>query len=148
VTSPSLVTGPGPLDHVGVAVRSIAEALPFYRDVLGLACGPVEELPHMGLRVVKIPLGDTRIELVEPVQAGTAIDRFLSTRGPGLHHVCFRVADVAAAGAALAGRGYRALSEAPQRGADGALVLFLHPKQTHGVLVELSQPAGEAHGGP
>ena len=133
-------TGIGPLDHIGIAVESIDATLPFWRDALGLPAAEPEELPHMGLRVVKIPVGDSRVELVEPLRAGTAIARFLAKRGPGIHHLCFRVDDVVAVGARLAAGGYRPLTDAPHAGADGCQVLFLHPKDTHGVLIELSQP--------
>ncbi len=140
--SPAPEWGVGPLDHVGIAVRSLAEALPFWTGVLGLRAELPEELPHMGLRVVKIPVGPARVELLETTRPGTPIARFVETKGPGLHHVCFRVTDVAWAGRYLASRGYKPLTDEPQRGAGGALVLFLHPKAGHGVLVELSQPAG------
>lgn len=136
--------GIGPLDHIGVAVPDIEAALPFWRDVLRLPVAPPEDLPHLGLRIAKIRIGEGRLELVQPLRPDTAIAGFLAKRGPGLHHVCFRVADVAAAGARLAAQGYRALSAAPERGADGCLVLFFHPKQTGGVLVELSQPPAGA----
>jgi methylmalonyl-CoA/ethylmalonyl-CoA epimerase len=132
--------GIGPLDHIGVVVPDVEAALPFWRDVLRLPVHPAEDLPHMGLRVAKVTIGESRLELVQPLEPGTAIAGFLQKRGPGLHHVCFRVADVAAAGRRLAAQGYRPLTDAPQPGADGCLVLFLHPKQTGGVLVELSQP--------
>ena len=93
----------------------------------------------MGLRVVKITIGDSRLELVQPIRDDTAIARFLAKRGPGLHHLCFRVADIDAAGPRLISQGYTPLTDQPQDGADGCRVLFLHPKQTAGVLIELSQ---------
>ncbi|MCI0343785.1 MAG: methylmalonyl-CoA epimerase [Planctomycetales bacterium] len=133
--------GVGPLDHIGIAVRSLAEALPFWTQVLGLPAEPPEDLPHMGLRVVKIRVGEARIELLETTRPGTPIAKFVEARGPGLHHVCFRVTDVAWAGRYLASLGHKPLTDEPQVGAGGALVLFLHPRAGHGVLVELSQPA-------
>ena len=131
--------GLGPLDHIGVAVRSIEEALPFWSHAMALEAHAPEELPGMGLRVQKIVVGDAKVELIEPTRDGTAIAKFLQKRGPGLHHLCFRVLDIDAAAARMVQEGYRALSDGPQDGADGCRVLFLHPKDTGGVLVELSQ---------
>jgi methylmalonyl-CoA epimerase len=131
--------GIGPLDHIGVAVHSIEAALPFWSQGLALETHAPEELPAMGLRVQKVVVGGAKVELIEPTRDGTAIAKFLETRGPGLHHLCFRVLDIDAAAARMVQEGYRALSEAPQDGADGCRVLFLHPADTGGVLVELSQ---------
>ena len=135
--------GIGPLDHIGVAVTAIADVLPFYRDVLQLPVEEPEELPHMGLRVVKITVGESRLELIEPTRDDTPIAGFLAKRGPGIHHVCFRVTDIDAAGQRLAEEGYRPLTDEPQDGADGCRVLFLHPRLTGGVLIELSQPPSD-----
>ena len=111
--------GIGPLDHIGVAVPDIDAALPFYRDVLQLPVHPAEDLPHMGLRVVKIDLGGSRLELVQPLRSDTAIAGFLARRGPGLHHICLRVADIDDAGRRCATRDARSTARtspaAPRR---------------------------------
>lgn len=134
------------LDHIGIAVESLAEGAEFYQ-ALGLDLDGVEEVQEQGVKVGFLPVGDTRIELLEPIGEGSPIAKHLERRGPGLHHVCLRVADVRDAMAALAERGYRLLSDEPQAGAHGCLVCFVHPKSTGGVLLELSQPVPESHGG-
>ena len=134
------------LDHIGVAVESLAEGVELYR-ALGLELEGVEEVPEQGVRVGFLPVGgDARIELLEPTGPTSPIARHLERRGPGLHHVCLRVDDIRAAMAALAERGDRLLSDEPQAGAHGCLVCFVHPKSTGGVLLELSQPAAGRHG--
>lgn len=126
------------LDHIGIAVRSLEAALPVYRDGLGLAPQAPEEVAGMGVRVVKLPVGDATLELIE----GTAgddgtIERFIARRGEGIHHIALRVDDVLEATRQLAERGYSPVYEAPRAGADGHRVNFLRPAQTHGVLIEL-----------
>ena len=128
------------LDHLGIAVDSIDERLGIY-EALGLEVEGTEEVIEQGVRVAFLPVGDSRIELLEPIDASSPIARHLERRGPGLHHICLRVPDIRAAMAELTARGYRLLSEEPQRGAHDCLVCFVHPKSTGGVLLELSQPA-------
>jgi methylmalonyl-CoA epimerase len=128
------------LDHVGIAVRSIAESVSFY-EALGLELTGTEDVPEQGVKVGFLPLGETRLELLEPLGNEGPVARHLDRRGPGLHHVCVRVGDIRAAMARLAAADYRLLSEEPQLGAHGCLVCFVHPKDAEGVLVELSQPA-------
>ena len=128
------------LDHLGIAVESIEERLDFYQ-ALGLQVEGTEEVAEQGVNVAFLPVGDSRIELLEPTGPSSPIARFLEKRGPGLHHVCLRVPDIRAAMAELSGRGYRLLSDEPQRGAHNCLVCFVHPKSAGGVLLELSQPA-------
>jgi methylmalonyl-CoA/ethylmalonyl-CoA epimerase len=129
------------LDHIGIAVESLAEGVGLYR-ALGLELEGVEEVSEQGVKVGFLPLGDTRIELLEPTGPTSPIARHLERRGPGLHHVCVRVDDIRAAMAGLAEHGYRLLSDEPQAGAHGCLVCFVHPKSAGGVLIELSQPGG------
>lgn len=136
-------TGRPDLDHIGVAVVSIAEAMGLY-DALGLALEGDEVVPGQGVRVGFVPVGGTRIELLEPTDPESPIARHLDRRGPGLHHICFSVPDIRAAMARLAAAGYRLLSDQPEPGAHGCLVCFVHPKTAGGVLIELSQPPAEA----
>jgi methylmalonyl-CoA/ethylmalonyl-CoA epimerase len=134
------------LDHLGIAVESLADGVRFY-EALGLELEGVEEVADQGVRVGFLEVGDARLELLEPTGDGSPIARHLERRGPGLHHVCLRVDDIRAAMAALRKQGYQLLSDEPQAGAHGCLVCFVHPKSTGGVLLELSQPNGSDHAG-
>jgi methylmalonyl-CoA/ethylmalonyl-CoA epimerase len=133
------VQPPSRIDHLGIAVRSIEEASGFYRDVLGLKCSGTEEVPGQKVRVAFFPIGDTRIELLEPTADDSPIARFLEQRGPGLHHIAYRVDDLSATLAALRKAGVRLIDEAPRDGAHGMKIAFVHPKATGGVLTELCQ---------
>jgi methylmalonyl-CoA/ethylmalonyl-CoA epimerase len=123
--------------HIGIAVESIEGALPFYRDVLGLIPGPPETAD--GARIVSLPFGDSDVELLEPQSAESPIAKFLARRGPGIHHVCYRVADLDAALAACRAAGYRLVDETPRIGAGGHRIAFIHPKSTAGILIELTE---------
>ena len=125
------------LAHVGVAVTSLAEALPFYRDVLGLVPGGPESAD--GANIVSLRFGDVDVELLEPVDPASPIARFLARRGPGIHHICYRVPDLDAALARCRAAGYRLIDETPRRGAGGRRIAFLHPKATNGILLELTE---------
>lgn len=129
------------LDHIGIAVRDLAAALAFYRDALGLEVEGTEEVGSQGVRVHFLPAGGPRLELLEAAAEASPVARFLASRGPGLHHLTFRVDDLHAALAELKARGVRLVDEAPRPGAEGALVAFIHPSSAHGVLVELKQAA-------
>ena len=137
------MTDPTVLDHIGIAVDSIDERIEFYK-ALGLEVEGYDEVPEQGVRVAFLPVGDSRLELLEPTGPNTPIARHLERRGPGLHHVCLRVPDIRAAMVRLADQGHTLLSEEPQLGAHGCLVCFVHPKSTGGVLLELSQAVWEA----
>lgn len=126
------------LDHIGIAVASIAEALGVYR-ALGINESGRETVASQGVVTAFLPLGDTRLELLEPTGADSPVAKFLSKRGPGVHHVCFAVSDLEDALAALAARGFRLVHETPVPGAGGRRVAFLHPSAGHGVLIELSE---------
>jgi len=129
--------GPGALHHVSVVVPSIADSLPFYRDTLRMRPGPVHEIADQRVRVVFLTAPNTRIELIEPLDAESGVARFLAERGkPTLHHLCFVVDDLLATLAALAQRGVELIDREPRRGAEGD-VAFLHPRASGGVLVEL-----------
>ena len=130
---------PSRVDHLGLAVESLEEASRLYRDVLGLAAGPVEEIATQKVRVAMFEMGQVRIELLEPTAADSPIAKFLAKRGPGLHHVAYLVADLPATLAALKSAGVRLIDEAPRAGAHGMLIAFAHPKSTGGVLTEFCQ---------
>lgn len=129
------------IDHLGIAVRDLPQALAFYRDALGLHVEPPEEVASQRVRAHFLPLGPSSIELLEATSPDSPIARFIEKRGPGIHHVTLRVEDIHAAIAQLQARGVRLIDEAARPGAEGALVAFVHPASTHGVLVELKQPA-------
>jgi methylmalonyl-CoA/ethylmalonyl-CoA epimerase len=128
------------IDHLGVAVASIDEALGVY-EALGLAASHREEVPGQKVATAFLPVGESRIELLEPTAADSPIAKFLDRRGPGIHHVCFAVDDLEAALADLSARGFRLIHEKPVPGADGKRVAFLHPEAGGGVLIELSEGA-------
>ena len=124
--------------HLGIAVERIDQALPFYRDVLGLTPHhPPEEKD--GATIISIPFGDADVELLEPKTADGPIAKFLAKRGPGIHHVCYRVDDLDHALARCRAAGYRVVDAEPRIGAGGKRIAFLHPKSTSGILVELTE---------
>ena len=133
------------VDHIAIAVPSVEEAARFYEEVLGLKLGGVEVVEGMDTKVGFFQIGETRIELVEPTKEGTALDKFLASRGPGIHHICFEVEDIEEALRTLKERGVRLVDEEPRPGAHGTRVGFIHPKSTGGVLIELSQLPKGSH---
>lgn len=130
------------LDHVGIAVSSLQDAVRFYCDKLGLEIEPPEEIPSQRVRAQFVSAGSGTLELLEPTAADSPIAKFLERRGPGLHHVALRVDDIVAALAELRSRGVRLIDETPRPGAHGSLVAFIHPSAANGVLVELKEARG------
>jgi len=126
------------IDHLGIAVKSLDEALVFYRDQLGLEVSLRETVELEKVNVAMLPLGEPRIELLEPTAAESVIGKFLEKRGEGLHHVAIRVPDLNASVERLKAAGARLLNE-PRAGAGGHLYVFVHPSSTGGVLLELIQ---------
>jgi methylmalonyl-CoA epimerase len=126
------------IDHLGIAVRSLDEALKFYRDQLGLEVSLRETVAAEKVNVAMLPLGEPRVELLEPTEPDSVIGKFLDKRGEGLHHVAIRVPDLNASVAKLRASGARLLNE-PRKGAGGHLYVFVHPSSTGGVLLELIQ---------
>jgi methylmalonyl-CoA epimerase len=127
------------LDHVGIAVGDLDEALRFYRDALGLEVEGSEEVGSQRVRAHFVPVGQPKIELLEATSPDSTIAKYVGKRGPGLHHITFRVDDIQAALQHLKARGVRLIDEVPRPGAEHALVAFIHPSSAHGVLVELKQ---------
>lgn len=132
------------LDHVGIAVRDVNEALAFYRDALGLEVAGTEDVTSQRVRAHFVRAGDSALELLEGTAADSPITKYVEKRGPGLHHVTLRVEDIASALAHLKARGVRLIDEQPRPGAEGATVAFIHPSAAHGVLVELKQLGRDA----
>ena len=131
--------GRATLDHIGIAVADLQQALAFYRDALGLAPDAPEEVASQRVRAHFIPAGGAALELLEATADDSPIAKYVAKRGPGLHHVTLRVDDIRAALARLKEKGVRLIDEAPREGAHGSLVAFVHPSSAHGVLVELKQ---------
>jgi len=127
------------LDHVGIAVGDLAQALAFYRDALGLEVTLPEEVASQKVRVRFLPVGDASLELLEATAPESPIARFVEKRGPGIHHLTLRVEDIHGTLAELKARGVRLIDDTPRKGAEDALVAFVHPSATGGVLVELKQ---------
>lgn len=123
--------------HIGVAVSDLDEAAAFYRDVLGLEPSPPETAD--GAKIVSVTLGDVQVELLTPEAPDSPIAKFLAKRGPGIHHICYRVPDLEHALARCRTQGYRLVDETPRAGAGGRRVAFLHPKATAGILLELTE---------
>jgi methylmalonyl-CoA epimerase len=129
------------LDHVGIAVSDLPASLAFFKDVLGLHVETSEEIASQRVRATFLNTGPSTLEMLEATAADSPIAKFVAKRGPGLHHVALRVDDIEAALAHLRSRGIRLIDEKARPGAEGALVAFIHPSASHGVLVELKQPA-------
>jgi methylmalonyl-CoA/ethylmalonyl-CoA epimerase len=131
------------IDHVGVAVENIDVALELYRDQLGMPLVHRETVTEQGVDAALLDVGDGHIELLQPLGPDTAVGKFLSRRGPGLHHVAYRVTSVQDTLDACAASGMRLIDEQPRTGIRGSRVAFLHPAATGGVLTEIVQPAEE-----
>ncbi len=127
------------LDHIGIAVSDLSQALAFYRDALGLEIEPPEDVPSQRVRAHFVPVGHATLELLEATSPESPIAKFIEKRGPGVHHVTLRVDDIRSALAGLKARGVRLIDQEPREGAEGSLIAFVHPASAHGVLVELKQ---------
>jgi methylmalonyl-CoA/ethylmalonyl-CoA epimerase len=127
------------VDHIGVAVSNLEEALKIYTDVLGLTLHGTEVVEEQKVRVAFMPVGDTEIELLESTDPEGPIAKFIEKRGEGIQHIAFRVDDIEEALEQMRQKGVRLIDEKPRYGAGGARIAFLHPKATGGVLVELCE---------
>ena len=124
------------IDHIGIVVRDIEQALEVYQAALGLPLKDVMEIRDQKVRVAFLPAGDSNVELVQPTSGDSGVAKFLDKRGEGIHHICIQVPDIESALARLQAHGVRLIDEAPRQGAHGR-VAFVHPKGAHGVLIEL-----------
>jgi len=127
------------VDHIGIAVRNLQEALSLYGKILENANIEVEEVPTEKVRVAMIPVGETRIELLEPLSEESAIAKFINEKGEGVHHIALAVCDIRGSIQKLSQQGFRVLYPQPRPGSHGKMITFLHPKSTKGVLLELCQ---------
>jgi methylmalonyl-CoA epimerase len=133
-----------PVDHVAIAVESIAAVQPIFESLLGTTSSRPEHIPAQGVNVVFVGENEARIELLEPTDPEGAVARFLARRGAGLHHLAYRVADIAAELDRLVAAGYEPIDRQARAGAGGHRVAFLHPRSTGGVLIELVEHADGA----
>ncbi len=131
------------IDHLGIAVRSLDEAIPHYEKTLGLVCEHREEVPSQKVRTAFFTVGEVHLELLEPTSPESPVAKFIEKNGEGIHHVAFGTTDIVAQLGHAAANGCRLINEKPFEGAGGKLVAFLHPKSTHGVLTEFCAPVSK-----
>lgn len=127
------------IDHIGIATERLEDATAIWQDALGLQLDSTEEVATQGVRVAMFSLGESHIELLEPLSSNSPVGKFLEKRGPGIHHIAVRVDDIRAALASLKAKGLRLIDEVPRVGAGNCLVAFIHPAAANGVLLELVQ---------
>lgn len=127
------------VDHIGIAVKSIDEALKFWEDTLGIKCHGVEEVADQKVKTAFLPIADTEVELLEGTSPESPVSKFIESKGEGIHHLAIRVDGLEAALEELKAKGVRLIDEKPRLGAGGARIAFLHPKATGGILLELSE---------
>lgn len=128
------------IDHLGIAVKSIDEVLPYFEEVLGLKCYAIEEVADQKVKTAFLKVGEVKLELLEPTSEESAVAKFMANGGRGVHHVAFAIEDgVANALAECDGKGIRLIDKAPRPGAEQMMIAFLHPKSTAGVLTELCE---------
>ena len=133
------------INHIGIAVKSIEEALKFYSERLGLESMEVVEVPEQKVRVAALQIGESRIELLESTSPDSPIAKFLEKRGEGIHHIAFEVTDIEKRLMKLKEKGIRLIDESPRLGAHNTRIAFIHPKSTQGVLIELVERRGERY---
>lgn len=127
------------INHIGIAVKSLDDAVPFYRDNLGMAFAGIEEVTGQKVRVAMMQIGESKIELLEPTCEDSPVAKYIEKSGSGIHHIAYEVTDIEAAIAKLLADGARMIDEKPRHGAHGTLIAFIHPKSSNGVLTELCQ---------
>ena len=128
------------IEHLGIAVKSLEEAIPYYENILGLKCYSIEEVADQKVKTAFFKVGQTKIELLEPTSEDSTIAKFIEKRGEGIHHMAFAIDEgVANALAEVEAKGVRLIDKAPRKGAEGLNIAFLHPKSTCSVLTELCE---------
>jgi len=127
------------IDHIGIAVKNVKEAGKFYTDILGIKMQGMEEVANQKVRVAFLPITDSEIELLESTDSDGPIAKFIDSRGEGIQHIAFRVENLEEALRELKAKGIRLIDKEPRKGAGGAMIAFIHPKETNGVLVELCE---------
>ena len=127
------------IEHLGIAVKSIDEALPYWENVLGLKCYKIEEVADQKVRTAFLKLGQTKIELLEPMGEDSTVAKFIENRGIGIHHMALAVENIEEQLAEAADKGIRLIDQTPRKGADGMTIAFLHPKSTQGIVTEFCE---------
>ena len=130
---------PTVIDHIGVAVKNIEGALKFWEGSLGIKCAGIEEVAEQKVKTAFLPVKDTEVELLEPTADDSPVAKFIEKKGEGIHHLAIRVPDLQKALSELKEQGVRLIDEKPRRGAGGAMIAFIHPAATGGILLELSE---------
>ena len=125
------------IDHIGIAVKSLADAVQVYQNAVGLEVAGYDEVDEQGVRVAMLTIGESRIELLEPTGENSPIEKFMAKRGEGIHHIAVRVDNIEQALERLKASGARLIDTVPRRGAHNTRIAFIHPSSTHGVLLEL-----------
>ena len=129
------------IDHIGIAVKSLSAAVRVYEDVMGLKVSGYDQVDDQGVRVAMLPVGDSRIELLEPITPDSPIEKFMGKRGEGIHHIALRVDNIEQALERFKASGARLIDSTPRAGAHNTRIAFVHPASTHGVLLELVEHA-------
>ncbi len=127
------------IDHIGIAVKGIAQAGKFYTDILGLKIQDIENVADQKVNVAFIPITDSEVELLESTEPDGPVAKYIDSRGEGVQHIAFRVENIEEALKELKAKGVRLIDQEPRKGAGGAKIAFIHPKETHGVLVEICE---------
>jgi len=135
------------VEHIGIAVKSVDESIPVFRDILGIPMEKVYESAAIKTKIAFFPVGGCTIELIEPMDPESPAAKFLQKRGEGVHHICLGVENIEAALRHYESQGIELLNKTPRRTQDGRLIAFLNPKSTHGVLIELEEMDGPHEGG-
>ncbi|MBP5412643.1 MAG: methylmalonyl-CoA epimerase [Bacteroidales bacterium] len=130
---------PTHIEHIGIAVKSLKESIPYYENILGLKCYSIEEVADQKVRTAFFMVGQTKLELLEPMSEDSTIAAFIEKRGEGIHHMAFAVKELPDVLAEVENKGVRLIDKAPRKGAEGLNIAFLHPKSTGGVLTELCE---------
>ena len=125
------------IDHIGIAVRSIEQAMKIYTEKLRLKCGEISEVPEQKVKVASLKIGESGIELIEPITQDSPVAKFLEQKGEGIHHIAFKVTNLETRLNELKNNGTRLIDEKPRPGAHGTKMAFIHPKDTKGTLIEL-----------
>ncbi len=125
------------IDHIGIAVKSLAEVVKIYEQAIGLELAGYDEVDEQGVRVAMLNIGESRIELLEPTRPDSPVEKFMTKRGEGIHHIAVQVDNIDEAPERLKNAGVRLIDETPKRGAHNTRIAFIHPSSTHGVLMEL-----------
>lgn len=133
------------IEHIGIAVRNLETAIPYYENILGLKCYAVEEVAEQKVKTAFFKLGDTKIELLESTDPEGPIGKFIEKKGEGVHHLAFAVDGLESALAEVESKGITLIDKSPRKGAEGLHIAFLHPKSTMGVLTEFCEDKGSSH---